>query len=322
MIIPRRRSRLTLALALTLPLAACGPSAGPAPFQGYVEGDYLRIAAPEAAWISDVPPVKGSMVKAGQRLFTLDETSAQASLMEAEAGLAQAQSTLADRRQGARREEIAALEAQRRQADAALKLAHQDLERQKSLSVENIAARARLEQAQSTAAQAAARLEQASAQLATARLPARPDQVAAAEAAVTAAQAAVMQAQWHLSQRHVDSPADALVDDIVRRPGEWVPAGGVVISLLPPDHVKLVLFVPETRRQGLAPGTQLAVSCDGCPAGLTARVSSIAAEAEYTPPVIYSRETRAKLVFRLEALLTPNPAALHPGQPVSADPLP
>lgn len=314
--------RRLFALLVVLPLAACGPSADTGSFQGYVEGDYLRIAAPEAAWIGAVPVTEGTMVKAGQRLFTLDDTAAQAALAEAKAVLAQAEAALADRRLGARAEEIAGLEAQRRQADAALKLARQDLERQKSLAADNVAARARLEQAQSTATQATARLEQASAALATARLPARPDQVAAAEAAVAAARAALTQAEWRLSQRHVDSPADALVDDIVRRPGEWAPAGGVVVSLLPPGHVKLVLFVPEARRAALTPGGTLSVRCDGCKPGLSARITRIATEAEYTPPVIYSRETRAKLVYRVEAALTPDPAALSPGQPVSAEPAP
>jgi HlyD family secretion protein len=314
--------RRLLSLALLFPLAACSPSGDTGPLQGYVEGDYLRIAAPEAAWIGAVPVAEGTMVKAGQRLFTLDDTAAQAALAEAKAGLAQAEAALADRRLGARAEEIAGLEAQRRQAAAALKLARQDLERQQSLAADNVAARSRLEQAQSTAAQAAARLEQTSAQLATARLPARPDQVAAAEAAVAAARAALAQAEWRLSQRHIDSPADALVDDIVRRPGEWAPAGGVVVSILPPGHVKLVLFVPERRRAALMPGGTLAVSCDGCKPGLSARITRIAAEAEYTPPVIYSRDTRAKLVYRVEAALTSDPAALSPGQPVSAEPVP
>ncbi|MFV3130449.1 HlyD family secretion protein [Niveispirillum sp. KHB5.9] len=314
--------RKLIPLALLLPLASCGPSNDGNTLQGYVEGDYLRIAAPEAAWIGEVPLTEGTVVKKGQRLFTLDDTAAVAALAEAKAGLAQAEAALADRRLGARAEEIKGFEAQRREADAALKLARQDLDRQKSLAAESVAARARLEQAQATASQAAARLEQVTAQLATARLPARPDQLAAAEATVEAARASVAQAEWRLSQRHIDSPADALVDDIVRRPGEWAPAGGVVVSLLPPDHVKLVLFVPQTRRAGLAPGAKLAVTCDGCKPGLTAQVTRIASDAEYTPPVIYSRETRAKLVYRVEAALTPDPAALHPGQPVSAEPAP
>lgn len=313
-------TRSMLPLLLLLPLAACGRGDDGVTFQGYVEGDYLRIAAPEGGWVTGVGVGEGTLVEAGAPLFTLDDTAARAALEEAKANLLQAEAALADRRLGARAEEIESWTAQLRQAEAAQRQARQDLDRQKSLAADNVAAKARLEQAQSTASQAAARVEQAKAQLATARLPARPDQIAAAEAQTAAARAAVAQAEWRLSQRHISSPADALVDDVVRKPGEWAPAGGVVISLLPPAAVKLVLFVPETSRAGLAPGGSLSVSCDGCNPGLTARISRIASDAEYTPPVIYSRETRAKLVYRVEAVLTPDPAALHPGQPVTASP--
>jgi HlyD family secretion protein len=58
------------------------------------------------------------------------------------------------------------------------------------------------------------------------------------------------------------------------------------------------------------------VRCDGCGADIAATVRFIAPQAEYTPPVIYSRENRAKLVYLVEARPdAPNPA-LHPGLPV------
>ena len=108
-----------------------------------------------------------------------------------------------------------------------------------------------------------------------------------------------------------------LVDDVVRRAGEWVPGSGTVVSLLPNGATKVIFFVPEARRASLHPGDSVAVSCTGCPAALTARISRIASEAEYTPPVIYSRETRAKLVWRMEAIVADVPAAPTPGQPVT-----
>ena len=63
-------------------------------------------------------------------------------------------------------------------------------------------------------------------------------------------------------------------------------------------------------------GAPVVVRCDGCAAPLAARITFIAPQAEYTPPVIYSRENRAKLVFLVEARPdTPQPS-LHPGLPV------
>jgi len=107
------------------------------------------------------------------------------------------------------------------------------------------------------------------------------------------------------------------VDDTLYQVGEWVAAGRPVISLLPPDNIKVRFFVPEPRLAELQTGAAVEVTLDGAPAPLEARVSYIATEPEYTPPVIYSRENRARLVYMVEARFAPDAsAALHPGQPV------
>jgi len=66
----------------------------------------------------------------------------------------------------------------------------------------------------------------------------------------------------------------------------------------------------------------VALACDGCPAGLTARISFVSPQAEYTPPVIYSNSARSKLVFMAEARPQGDAAALlKPGQPVDVRPV-
>jgi HlyD family secretion protein len=109
------------------------------------------------------------------------------------------------------------------------------------------------------------------------------------------------------------------VEDRLRRPGEWVEAGGVVLSLLPPENVKVRFFVPEPLLGAMRVGQRVGLRCDGCPDDLSGTVRFIAPEAEYTPPVLYSVESRAKLVFMVEAWPDPG-TALHPGQPVDVDP--
>ncbi|WP_114393053.1 HlyD family secretion protein [Oleisolibacter albus] len=315
-------TRLPITLLPLLLLSACGGDEPPGHFQGYLEGDYLHIAAPEAGWLADRPVREGERVSAGTLLFTLEDTDQIAALAQTRAQLAEAESQLADLRLGSRPEELASRAAQVEEARATLRLARLDLDRQRKLAATNVAAQARLDQAEATAASAAATVARQEADLATARLPARSDRIAAAEATVEAARAAVARAEWQLSQRRVVSPADALVDDLVRDPGEWVPANGTVVSLLPAGGIKAVFFIPEPQRASVKPGDQLTVQCDGCAAGLTARVSRLATEAEYTPPVIFSGETRAKLVFRAEARLEGSApaeggAGLLPGQPLT-----
>lgn len=309
----KRLARLMLLLAI----GSCDTAPGQAGFQGYVDAEFLRMAAPEGGWVTGLPVAKGQRIAEGTLLFTLDETLQRAAVAQARATLAQAQASLADLLKGARPEEIAAIQAQLAAADASLELARLQRARQEQLARTQVASEQALDQARAAADQAVAQRDRIRADLATARLPAREDRIASARASVEAAQAALEQAEFHLAQRRIAAPVGALVDDVVRRPGEWVPASGTVVSLLPPEATKVVFYVPEARRNALRLGDTVQVECSGCPQGLTARISRVAQEAEFTPPVIYSRETRQKLVWRTEAILAAIPGAPTPGQPVT-----
>jgi HlyD family secretion protein len=137
-----------------------------------------------------------------------------------------------------------------------------------------------------------------------------------AEAALRSAEARLSSSQTKLARRRVASPVSGSVQEVYFRRGEMVPAGRPVIALLPMQNVKLRFFVPEAALPKIALDQAVGVSCDGCPAGLTARISFIARTAEFTPPVIYSLEERSKLVFLVEAR-PERPEALRVGQPVS-----
>jgi HlyD family secretion protein len=106
------------------------------------------------------------------------------------------------------------------------------------------------------------------------------------------------------------------VQQIYFRPGETAPPGRPVLSLLPPGNLKVRFFAPETRLATIRYGETVKVSCDGCGTDIDAKITFIASSAEYTPPVIYSREERAKLVYMIEARPT-DPDKLRVGQPVT-----
>ncbi len=126
---------------------------------------------------------------------------------------------------------------------------------------------------------------------------------------------------YGMPERRRVAPADALVHDVMYRPGEWVPAGAPVVALLPPAAIHVRFFVPQTLLPRVSPGAAVQVRCDGCPAPLAARIRQVATHAEYTPPVIYSNGQRAKLVFMVEARPAPaDGARLRPGQPVDVKP--
>ena len=98
-------------------------------------------------------------------------------------------------------------------------------------------------------------------------------------------------------------------------------AGVPILSLYDPGRLKVIFFVPEARRAGLSLGQQLSVTCDGCAAALQAHVTRIAPEPQFTPPILYSRDERGRLVFRAEAQVA-TADGLSPGQPDSLSPLP
>jgi HlyD family secretion protein len=158
---------------------------------------------------------------------------------------------------------------------------------------------------------------QLEADLKTAHLGSRSDQIAAVEAGVRAQEAALAKAEWDLSQKRQTASQAGLVFDTLYREGEWVAAGRPVVALLPPQNIKVRAFVPETHIGKIHPGDSVQAFVDGVREPFTGKVSFISPKAEYTPPVIFSRESRSKLVFMVEIVFDPKTAAnLHPGQPV------
>jgi HlyD family secretion protein len=136
------------------------------------------------------------------------------------------------------------------------------------------------------------------------------------EAALRSAQARLNSARTRLDRRSMKSPVSGTVQQVYYREGETVPAGRPVLALLPPSNLKIRFFAPEAQLPVIKIGDRIAVSCDSCEAGLTARVSFISRTNEFTPPVIYSLEERAKLVYMIEAR-PEHPEKFRVGQPVS-----
>jgi HlyD family secretion protein len=283
--------------------------------QGYVEGEYVYVAAPVAGRLETLHVARGAQVATAAPLFQLDRASEQPGRDDAAARLARAEANRANLRKGKRPSELESIEAQLDQAQAMLELAEAELERRQRLVASNVASREAVDQARAAYERDKARVAELQAELKTAQLGARTDEIQAAEAEVTAARAQLAQAEWRLDQMAQAAPQAGVVVDTLYRPGEWIAAGAPVVSLLPPENVKVRFFVPEPRLGAIKIGDEVRVSCDACAAGLTATISYISPDAEYTPPVIYSREMRAKLVYLVEAR-PQQPTALRPGQPV------
>lgn len=296
-------------------LAGCAPK-GTGGFQGYIEGEYVYIASPFGGALTNLAVARGDSVKTGQLLFELDREPEAAALEQAKKNLSQAQSQLDDLTKGKRPTEIDALAAQLEQAKASFKLAEAEFKRREKLIDSKVISLEELDQARTQMDSAQARVTQVTADLETAKLGGREDAIHAAKDAVESQQAAVAKAQWAFDQKQQVAPTNAVVHDTLYRSGEWVAAGNPVVVLLPPANLKVRFFVSETILPQIKVGQTVSVLCDGAAQPYKATVNYISTQAEYTPPVIYSRETRANLVYMIEAVFSPADAKnLRPGQP-------
>jgi HlyD family secretion protein len=296
-----------------------GFGAAPVPsWNGYVEADYVYVAASTPGTIAMLPLREGDVVTKGQVLFTLSEEQYRAVLDAAEARVLAADAALQNLTTGGRKDEIDVIRATLAKAEADLSLARETSVRTGKLFAEGLAPQSKYDQDRATLASAEANVRQLQAQLKVAELPARDAQQWQAEANLAAAKADAEKARADLADRTVVAPQDGRVERLYFAAGEMAGAGTPVVSLLPADALKVKFYVGEAERPTLALGQAIGVTCDGCAEGLTARLSYFASDPQFTPPVIYSRDERQRLTFLAEATLDAD-SHLLPGQPVTVE---
>ena len=287
-------------------------------YTGYVEARWLHIAAPSAGWITRSHVREGDSVEVGDPLFELEAELQDAQLEEAARRLGQFEAEARDLSTGAREEEIEPLEGQLAEARANRDLAALERRRSGTLAAQGVVSQDAADRAIAEHEVAEARVRTLEADIAAARLSGRRAARDAALATAEAAEAAVRQARWHRDERRVRARATGRVEEIFYHPGEFVPAASPVLSVQPEDALEIHFFVPQKDLSRVAPGTEVQVSIDGHSGPISARVVHVASQAEFTPPVIYSVESREKLVFLVKASVgdSPGSPALRAGQPV------
>lgn len=248
--------------------------------QGYIEGRYTYIATSVAGILTHLYVDRGKYVKAGDMLFVLEQQPESDKLKAAQDSLQQA---------------IAG----RNAINANLDFAKLTYQRYQILVPKKAIQQSALDNARST-------------------YNATLQQLTQADASIAEANALLAQAQWMLKQKSVNAPVEGLVFDTFYRVGEYVEAGKPVLSMLAPENIKVIFYISEVNLGAIHLGDKVSVQCDGCQQNYEGTISFISPTAEYTPPVIYSNETNAKLIFRIEGSFAPDQARmLHPGQPVT-----
>ena len=301
--------RALAVLAFATMLASCEDKPN-THWLGYVEGELALIGPPQAGWITSMNVARGAQVKPGDSLFTLDAAREIAARDNATAMIAAA------KQQGDQATaQIAQARAQQAQIDADISKTEKELARQQELVRIGGSPRRDLETAQAAYDSARAQRNQTVAQQSQADAARRQ-----AESQARQAEATLATAEYNLSERTVHALVDGQVQDIYFRQGEYANAGTPVVAVLPPANVFVRFFVPEPQVANLALGSQVHIACDGCVANLTGTITFIAAQSEFTPPVIYSVGNRERLVFKAEARVTSG-LPIRPGLPVEVWPV-
>jgi HlyD family secretion protein len=311
--------RFALTLAALAALSACSANRNGG-YQGYVEGEFVHVASGVGGRLERLLVVRGQTVERVTPLYELDATEETAAVRQADDARSAADAQLADMGTGRRPPEIDVVRAQLEQARATEAQSASQLTRDEAQYEAGGISKTQLDQSRAKHEVDAARLRELSGQLDVASLAARPAQIRAQSAEAAAARAALDQAKWRLDQKRVAAAQAGLVVDTLYREGEWVPAGSPVIRMLPPANVKVRFFVPQPDLAKLPIGRKVAIRIDGAASPVEGSVTFVSTEAEITPPVIFSNDMRAKLVFMVEAHVSPEVApTLHPGQPVEVE---
>ena len=315
----RRQFRLVIAalgavgVATLLWYAWAPRSADRTLLSGYIEGDDLYLSAPLAGTVSRIDVVKGQRVVEGAALFAMDPATLTAQAGQSAARSAQARAQIETTRAQADQAGASAAAARAVESQARKDLArYLDLQHANPRAVASQQIDAARAQAQSAIAQRLAAERAAAAQA---------DQIAAARAAVDQATAAQAETGARLGQLSARAPVAGRIEDVFFQRGEWAGANQPVVSLLADDQISIRFFVPEQDVPLYRIGRVVDFSCDGCARGLRARIDYVSPRPEFTPPVIYSRKTRDKLVFQVQARPLGG-GTLSPGLPVDVEPLP
>lgn len=287
-------------------------------YQGYVEAELLYVASPTAGLLSILPIQRGQFVKKGFLLYRLDKQPEHLRLEQAEAKLIQAQNILNDLKNPKRKQEIDAIKAQINEVDATLKLAEIRLRRNTSLYEKHAIDKDSVDAAMAFYEQKKQLKSQYESNLALAQLGSRDKQISAQEAEVSSLTAHVNELAWQLAQKSRFANTDAYVFDTYFLPGEWVPAQQAVLSLLNSNEIRIEYFVPLEAVHQFKLGKKIIFHTFDNKLQGQAVVNYISPEAEYMPPLVYSRSNQDKLVFRIKAKIL-YPHDLKPGQPVEVE---
>jgi HlyD family secretion protein len=278
---------------------------------GRIEATEIDVAAKIAGRVREILADEGDFIEAGQVLARMDTDVLQAERREAEAALARAQISIETAKSlvTQREAEKAAAQASVAQQEAELVAAQRRLQRTESAAPRGAVALTELDEdrARAEGARAAVSAAEAEVAAADAALNTARSQIVDAEAAVQAARATIDRIQADIDDGELRSPRSGRVQYRVAEPGEVLDAGGVVLNMVDLTDVYMTFFLPTEQAGRVAVGAEVRLVLDAAPQyAIPARATFVADVAQFTPKTVETQEERAKLMFRIKAQIDPD----------------
>jgi len=284
---------------------------------GHVEATDVHVSAKVAGRLLEAPLKEGDMVKAGAPLARVDTTDVEILIRQANADRAQAEADLRLRLAGARKEDIAEMEAQIRGTEADIAGARLDLDRMQGLLDRNSGTAKARDDAKTRLSVLEARRGAQRESLARLNAGSRPEEIEAARARVASFEARIAALTQQVSDAAMTSPADGVLTSRVAEPGELLQVGSPICVITQLSEAWLTVYVTDVDLARIRIGQEAEVRTDGGQVR-KGRLTYIASKAEFTPKNVQTRDERIKLVYRVKVGLENADGFFKPGMPAEA----
>ena len=316
---PSRSRPATRAIFLAVALAACARGGGETPpATGTVEIVQIDVAPMVPARVVRVLRDEGALVKRGDTLATLVQSTTRADIDTRRARVAEAEAQLRDLEAGSRSAEIGQARSQLAAAEAEATRAAADRQRLAPLAATADVSRQQYDAAVALERSTAARRDAARDALRLLEEGTRPERIAAARAALGSARAALDAAQQTASDLVLTAPVNGTVISRNAEPGEVIPAGTPALTLGDVARPYVRVYVDESVMPRLAVGQRATAVLDAFP-GRTfeGRIVALNPRAEFTPRIALTKDERADLMFGVRVDLRDTTGMLKAGLPVT-----
>lgn len=310
-------SRATLLVACAV-FCACSRAETEGAASGTIEITQTDVASLVPGRVLRVLVDEGSVVRRGDTLVLLTQSTLPADLEQRRARVSAAEADLRDLIAGARVPEIERAQAELRSAEIEVERTARDADRLTRLVAAGGASQAQLDAATTASRVAASRRDVARQALELLREGTRPERVQAARAAVSTARALVAMAEATLTDLVLLAPVDGVVLGRYVEPGEVLAAGLPAVSLGDPRRPWIRVYVAARVLATVRLGQHAALSLEGLPnRTFDAKVVAIATQAEFTPRVALTEQERADMMFGVKLEVSDTTGILKAGLPAT-----